>query len=59
MDTLFRFRVTDRFSHRELWTELLGEDSPRGLSQARWTMFAMASGMGFDPDRVELESVEL
>lgn len=59
MDALFRFHVTDRFSRRELWTEVLGEDSHRGMHEARWTAFAMATTLGFDPDFVTLEDAEI
>lgn len=55
----FHFHVTDRFSRRELWTEVAGEDSLRGLHEARWLAFAMASAMGFDADVVELVGAEL
>lgn len=59
MDALFRFHATDRLSSRELWIELLGEDSAHGLLEARWTAFAMASAMGLDADLLELEGAEL
>jgi len=59
MDALFTFHVTDRFSRRELWTEVAGEDSLSGFHEARWVAFAMATAMGFDPDFVTLEAAEI
>jgi len=58
-EILFRFHATDRFSSRELWIELLGEDSLPGFHEARWTAFAMASAMGLDTDWLTFEGAEI
>ncbi len=55
----FSFHATDRFTGRELWIDLLGDDSARGLNEARWTAFAMASAYGFDTDYLTLLGAEI